>query len=115
MRDPHQQVTVYTPESRLRHPLDLFRDMGRSLLTSRELAWRLMVRDIKAQYRQTGLGLFWAFIPPIVTAAGLTIERDAQVINLGETDLPYPAYVMFSMTLWQTYVYWKEKNGDYSS
>ena len=26
------------------------------------------------------------------------------MINLGDTDLPYPAYVMFSMTLWQTFV-----------
>jgi lipopolysaccharide transport system permease protein len=78
--------------------------MRRDLLASRELAWRLMVRDIRAQYRQSFLGILWAFIPPIVTAVGFTLAANAEVVNIGVTDLPYPAYVMFSMTLWQTFV-----------
>jgi len=94
---------VYTPESRLRHPIQLFREMGRDLLASRELAWRLLVRDISAQYRQSFLGIFWAFVPPIATAVGLTLVSNAKILNVGATDLPYPAYVMFSMTLWQTF------------
>lgn len=103
-RSLHLPEVIYTPESRLQHPLQLFRDMRRDLLISRELAWRLMVRDISAQYRQSFLGIFWAFVPPIVAAAGLTLASQAKVLNLGETDLPYPAYVMFSMALWQTFV-----------
>jgi lipopolysaccharide transport system permease protein len=78
--------------------------MGRDLLASRELAWQLMVRDISAQYRQSFLGIFWAVIPPIVMAAGFTLASNSKVIAIGATDLPYPAYVMFSMTLWQTFV-----------
>jgi len=95
---------VYTPESLLRHPVQLFRLMWRDLLASRELAWRLMVRDISAQYRQSVLGFTWAFLPPIVMAAGFTLAGEANVINVGVTDLPYPAYVMFSTALWQTFV-----------
>lgn len=97
-------VAVYTPESKLKHPVRLAREMGRDLLSSRELAWRLMVRDIRAQYRQSLLGVFWAFVPPVVTALGLTLATNSKVLSIGETDLPYPAYVMFSMSLWQTYV-----------
>ncbi|WP_066425198.1 ABC transporter permease [Anabaena sp. 4-3] len=93
----------YAPESRLRHPLQLFKQMWRDLLNSRGLAWQLIVRDISAQYRQSFLGIFWAFIPPIITAAGLTFARNANIVNLGNTDLPYPAYVMFSTALWQTF------------
>ncbi|MGM3307855.1 ABC transporter permease [Anabaena sp. WFMT] len=95
---------IYTPESQLRYPLDLVRQMWRDLLASRELAWRLMVRDINAQYRQSFLGIAWAFLPPIVLAVSLTLAKDAKVINVGATDLPYPAYVMFSTALWQTFV-----------
>lgn len=95
---------VYTPDSLLRHPVQLFRLMWRDLLASRELAWRLMVRDISAQYRQSVLGFTWAFLPPIVMAAGFTLAGEANVINVGVTDLPYPAYVMFSTALWQTFV-----------
>lgn len=78
--------------------------MWRDLLASRELAWRLMVRDISASYRQSFLGIAWAFLPPIILAAGFTLASDANVINIGATDLPYPAYVMFSTALWQTFV-----------
>ena len=96
--------TVYTPESQMRRPKKLLGLMWRDLLGSRELAWRLLIRDISAQYRQSFLGLFWAIIPPLVTAAGFTLAKSGGVINLGNTELPYPAYVMFSMALWQTFV-----------
>lgn len=95
---------VYTPESKLKHPVRLAREMGRDLLASRELAWRLMVRDISAQYRQSFLGIFWAFVPPILMAVGFTYANNADIINVGETELPYAAHVMFSAVLWQTFV-----------
>jgi lipopolysaccharide transport system permease protein len=95
---------IYTPESLLKHPLKLFQQMWRDLLASRELARRLMVRDISAQYRQSFLGIIWAFLPPIFMATGFTLASNANVINVGKTDLPYPAYVMFSTALWQTFV-----------
>ncbi|NJO41931.1 MAG: ABC transporter permease [Cyanobacteria bacterium CRU_2_1] len=103
-QDQYLPEVLYTPESRLRHPIQLFREMGRDFLASRDLAWRLMVRDISSQYRQSLLGIFWAFAPPIVSAIGLTLANNAQIVNIGETSIPYPAYVMFSMSLWQTYV-----------
>jgi len=81
----------------------MVRQMGHDLLASRELAWRLMVRDISAQYRQSFFGVIWAFVPPLITAATLTFARSAGVVNIGDTDIPYPAYVMFSMALWQTF------------
>ena len=95
---------IYTPESLLKHPLKLFQQMWRDLLASRELARRLMVRDISAQYRQSFLGIIWAFLPPIFMATGFTLASNANVINVGITDLPYPAYVMFSTALWQTFI-----------
>ncbi|MCT7956190.1 ABC transporter permease [Laspinema palackyanum] len=95
---------IYTPQSELRHPKRMFRQMWRDLLAARSLAWRLMVRDISAQYRQSFLGIAWAFIPPIAMAVGFTLAGNARAISIGETDIPYPAYVMFSTALWQTFV-----------
>ncbi|MGF1459199.1 MAG: ABC transporter permease [Leptolyngbyaceae cyanobacterium] len=94
---------VYTPDSLLRRPRFLLKMMWRDLLASRELAWRLMVRDISAQYRQAALGIVWAFIPPIAMALGFTLAKDANVFTVGETDIPYPAYVMLNTALWQTF------------
>lgn len=96
-------VVVYEPDSRLRHPLKLFKEMWQDVISSRELAWQLLKRDIQSQYRQSVLGILWAFIPPILTAIGLTFLKEVRILNLGETDIPYPVYVAFSMTLWRTY------------
>ncbi len=96
-------VKVYSPDSILKSPKLMFSEMWSDLLASRELAWRLLVRDISARYRQSFLGLFWAFLPPIVMAFGLVAARKANVINISETSIPYVAYVMLSMILWQTF------------
>ena len=85
-----------------RHQTELV-EMWRDLLASRRLAGRIMVRDLRAQYRQSLLGFLWAVIPPVVTALGFTLAKNVDVIRVGDTQLPYPAYVMFSMTLWQTF------------
>ena len=97
-------VTVYRPDSDLRHPLGLFRQMGCDLLASRYLTWQILRRDISVQYRQSFFGIAWAIIPPLVAAAGLTLASNSKVLHVGATDLPYPAYVMFSTALWQTFV-----------
>jgi lipopolysaccharide transport system permease protein len=34
---------------------------------------------------------------------GLTAARSAGVVNFGETPIPYPAYVVLSMSLWQLF------------
>jgi len=95
---------LYTPDSELRHPRRLIRAMWNDLWASRELAGLLMRRDISAQYRQSFLGFAWAFLPSIVMAIGFTLAGNAKVINVAATQLPYPAYVVLSMILWQTFV-----------
>jgi len=96
-------ITVYTPESALRHPGRLFREMFRDLLASRELAWRLFVRDISARYRQSMLGYVWAFLPPIVGTFTFVLLNRSGVLATGETSIPYPAYVMIGTLLWQVF------------
>ena len=97
-------VTVYTPESPLRHPLQLFRAMWRDLLASRELAWCLMVQDISAQYRQSAFGILWALIPPVATAVVFIILNREGAIRIESTTVPYPAFVMFGTVLWQLFI-----------
>jgi lipopolysaccharide transport system permease protein len=98
------KTVVYSPESAIRRPRQLFKAMGQDLVAAQELAWQLMLRDISAKYRQSFLGIFWAFIPPVILAFGFVLAKNSGVVNISTTDLPYPAYIMFSMTLWQTFV-----------
>jgi len=94
---------AYTPESQMRNPSRLLRSMWKDLKNSRELARRLFVRDISAKYRQSILGIFWAFFPPIIAGLVFIILQSKQVVNFGETDIPYPVFVLVGTTLWQLF------------
>jgi len=96
-------TNVYTPESQLRSPGRLARSMWRDLKASRSLAWRLMVRDISARYRQSALGIVWAFLPPIATAVTFVILNRANLINVGQTSVPYPVFVLVGAVYWQLF------------
>ena len=98
------KLTVYTPESSLRHPLVMTRDMIRDLLAGRELAWQLAVRDIRAQYRQTALGLIWAFILPLAHTVTWIFLSGSGIVSVKNTDLPYPAYVFTGTIIWAIFM-----------
>jgi lipopolysaccharide transport system permease protein len=87
-------VVVYSPESQIRRPGVLLRQMFLDLLAARELAWRLFVRNTSAQYRQS----------LIVTTFMFVFLTTQQILNIGKTDIPYPAYVMIGTLLWQVFV-----------
>jgi lipopolysaccharide transport system permease protein len=95
-----QKITVYTPESPLRNPVRMLFGMLRDLRNGRELAWQLAVRDIRAQYRQTALGLLWAFILPLANTAAWLFIQSTGIVTLQSTALPYAAYVFTGTILW---------------
>jgi lipopolysaccharide transport system permease protein len=96
-------VNVYSPESSLRHPRRFLREMFRDLGASRELAWRLFVRDTSAQYRQSMLGYVWAFLPPLVASVPFIFLNSQGVVNIEGTPIPYPAYAMIGTIIWQVF------------
>ena len=96
-------TTTYTPASQIRSPLALVSAMLSDLGASRELAWRLAVRDISSQYRQSILGLFWAFIPPLLSALLFIVLQHKNVVNIPDVGMPYPLFVLVGTTLWQIF------------
>lgn len=96
-------TVVYTPESLIRSPVRLVKDMLRDLLDSRELAWRLFVRDVSARYRQSYLGVFWAFLPALLSGLVFIILQAKNVVNFGKVEIPYPVFAIIGTTLWQIF------------
>lgn len=97
-------VCVYDSRSPVRFPLKLFRAMLKDLLASRYLAWRLLIRNTKAQYRQAILGIFWAFIPPVLSTVIFVGLYSQNILHVGEVRTPYPVYVLVGTLLWQSFV-----------
>lgn len=95
---------VYTSDSQLRHPRQFARQMVTDLLAARELAWRLLVRNIEGQYRQPLLGYFWIILPSLATTLLWIFLNQSQILDVGETDIPYPVYVLVGTLLWQGFI-----------
>lgn len=97
-------IRVYSPEPLLGHPLILIKNMAHDLWAGRELAWRLFVRDLSAQYRQTYLGYIWAFLPPLVASFTFIFLNSQGIVKIDTGGIPYPAFAMMGTLLWQVFV-----------
>lgn len=64
------------------------------------LAKQLAKRDIKAQYRQSFLGVFWAVFPVLINSLVWIFLQSSGTIAVTETNVPYPAFVLIGTTLW---------------
>ena len=95
-----ERVTVYTPDSSLRNPAKMIREMFGDIAASRELSWRLAVRDICAHYRQAFLGILWAFILPLANTLTWIFLSSTGIVAVRETALPYTVYVFTGTMLW---------------
>jgi lipopolysaccharide transport system permease protein len=82
----------------------LLKELGKDLWSGRELAWRLFVRDFKAQYSQTMLGYVWAFLPPLFASLTFVFLQSQGIIKIEGLGIPYAAFAMIGTMLWQTFV-----------
>lgn len=100
MKTTAEKVTIYT--SRAINNQAWFA-MFNELWQSRELIWRLMVRDFSVRYRQSIFGYLWAVLPQIVTVAIFTFLSRHRVFDMGETALPYVIHALWSISVWQLF------------
>lgn len=101
---PDLPVTIYTPDSGLADPKRLVREMAAELRDSRELAMALFRRDMKAQFRQSVLGYAWLFFPPVANTLVWIFLNRSGVVNVADTGMPYPLFVMIGTLLWQAFL-----------
>lgn len=97
------EVRVYGPGLSRGWGPAVWRGMVSELVASRELIWRLFVRDFSVRYRQTALGVLWALIMPIFVVGAFAFLNRSGVVRVGETGIPYPAYAILGLTVWQIF------------
>lgn len=61
------------------------------------------MRDFSARYRQSVLGVFWAFMPALLSGLVFIILQANNVVNFGRVDIPYPVFAIIGTTLWQIF------------
>ena len=87
--------TVITPITQT----SFFKD-ARELWKYREVFIGLALRDSKARYRQSILGVFWFVLQPIITTLVFTIVF-GRFARVDSGDIPYPIFVFSGLLLWQ--------------
>jgi lipopolysaccharide transport system permease protein len=71
----------------------------RELWGYRDLLYFLARRDVSVKYKQTGIGIAWAVIRPLVLATVITVFFGL-VLKLNVGGVPRPAFYLSGMTLW---------------
>lgn len=88
----------------LRRPLTLIVDLFADVWAGRELAWRLFLRDLSAQYRQTFFGYLWLFLPPLAVAGAFIFLQRQGIVAIASGDVPYPFFALAGTFIWQAFV-----------
>lgn len=95
---------VYQPDNALRRGYrGLLADIAAELAVNRWLILQLFKRDCLALYQQSFIGIFWAFLVPIISAATFAVLNNSGVLMIGEIDVPYPVYAVAGLALWQLF------------
>lgn len=97
------ETKIYQKENNTRIG-KLLKNSIHDIYSSRFLAKQLAVRDIKAQYRQSYLGILWAFITPLTTAFVWVFLNSTGTIRLSDTGIPYPVYAFSGTLIWSIIV-----------
>jgi lipopolysaccharide transport system permease protein len=97
-------LKIYEPDAQLKEGwFSLWRDMINEMISSRELIWRLFLRDFMAKYKQAIFGFLWAIIMPLAMIGGFSFLNHAGLFNIGRTEIPYPVFALLSLTIWQLF------------
>lgn len=98
---------TYTPKGLSieghRGPFVTTRLMWRELVTARELIWRLFIRDFKAKYRQTVLGVVWAVLMPLITVGIFVVMSRSGLLAVEDVGMPYFLYALIGLTVWSLF------------
>ena len=93
-------VTVYEPNHVMKAGIRIWTEMIKELIDFRGLIWRLIARDISAKYRQSILGIFWAFITPMIMMFVFVWIKNRNILPIRETSIPYAVFLFSGQMVW---------------
>ena len=94
----------YTSDSIWTNPRAFAREIGRDIHDSPALAWQLFLRNMRARYRQSVSGYFWALAPPLAWTFLFLTLRSAGQVGSGSGDSNYVARLIVGLVFWQLFI-----------
>jgi lipopolysaccharide transport system permease protein len=81
----------------------MFVSIFKEIRDNRWLIFQLFKRDFTALYKQSLLGILWAFVIPIVAVGTFVLLNSSGVFNVGDIAVPYPLYAVLGIAFWQLF------------
>jgi len=98
------KIMTYEPDNSIKKGyLSLWKEIFQELRQSKWLLYQLFKRDFFAIYKQSLIGVFWAFIVPIISVGTFIILNRSGVFDFGEIEVPYPIFAILGMAFWQLF------------
>lgn len=97
------EIKIYEAGGQRQSLFRMMKAMFVDLKNSTGLAKRLFIRDRKAEYRQSFLGILWALFTPLMNSAVWIFLSTSGAIVLSDTGLPYPVYVLIGTLMWAVF------------
>lgn len=99
-----ETIITYEPDNSLKKGyLSIFSEIFTELKKNRWLTYQLFKRDFFAIYKQSFIGILWAFVMPVVSVGTFIILNRSGVFTIGDIDAPYPVYAILGMAVWQLF------------
>lgn len=98
------KITTYYPEKSVRQGyLSLLKEMVSDVISTGWLTLLLFRKNFIANYRQSTLGIFWAFIAPLGSVTIFVILNAGGIFYVGDTRVPYPLFALVSTGVWAVF------------
>ena len=94
----------YTSQPLLQTPRAFLRGLRTDLRVVYHVGWRLFLRNLKVQARQSLLGYAAMLLPPVVAGLVWIFLNRAHIVNVQTSGVPYPVFVLTGIFLWQGFV-----------
>lgn len=97
-------LSIYEPNNSIKKGyMAIFREIFKEIKQNRWLIYQLFRRDFLAMYKQSFVGIFWAIIIPLASLGTFVILNRSGIFSSGNISIPYPLYVILSMSFWQLF------------
>ena len=98
------KTTTYEPDNSIKKGyISLWKEIFYELKHNKWLTLQLFKRDFFAIYKQSLIGVFWAFVVPVISIGTFIILNRSGIFNFGEIEVPYPIYAILGMAFWQLF------------
>lgn len=100
-----EQVVTYEEDNSLKKGYHrIFSEIFKEIIKNRWLIFQFFKRDFFATYKQSFVGIAWAFIFPIISVGAFMVLNTSGILSIGSISVPYPIFAVLGIAFWQLFV-----------